>query len=57
MRCFFHAHKLRAHEEDHGNAEAVELFGQLEVNVGEVDEDGYVWTAVADGLLSRRNSR
>jgi hypothetical protein len=28
----------------------VEFFGQLEVDVGEVDEDGDVWLAGADGL-------
>jgi len=32
---------MRADEEDNGNAEAVELGGQLEVQAGKVDEHGY----------------
>ncbi len=43
--------ELGADEEDDGDAEAVELFGQLEVDVGEVDEDGDRGAALADGLL------
>ena len=38
--------ELRADEEDDGNAEAVQLLGELEVDVGEVDEDGDVGTAL-----------
>ena len=43
--------KLRAHEEDYRNAELVEFFGEFEVDVGEVDEDGGAGAAGADGLL------
>jgi hypothetical protein len=43
--------QLRADEEDDRNAQAVELLGQLEVDVGKVDEHGHVGPAVADGLL------
>ena len=34
--------ELGAYEEDDGDAEAVELFGELEVDVGEIDEDSDV---------------
>ena len=41
--------ELGADEEDDGDAEAVELLGQLEVDVGEIDEDGDIGAAGADG--------
>ena len=41
--------ELRADEEDDGDAEAVELFGELEVDVREIDEDGEVGPVLADG--------
>ncbi len=43
--------ELRADEEEDRDAEAVQFFGELEVDVGEVDEDGDVGAAVADGAL------
>ncbi len=43
--------ELRADEKDHGNAEAVELLGELEVNIREVDEDGNIGPALANGAL------
>ena len=48
--------ELRADEEDDRNAEAMELFGELEVDVGKVDEDGYIGAAVADGALQLTES-
>ena len=41
--------ELWADEEEDGDAEAVQLLGELEVDVGEVDEDGEHGAAVADG--------
>ncbi len=38
--------ELRADEEEDGDAEAVEFLGELEVDVGEVDEDGEGGTAL-----------
>ena len=43
--------QLRADEVDDGNAEAVELFGQAEVDFGEVDEHGDAGWPLPDGLL------
>ncbi len=43
--------ELRADEEEDRDAEAMELFGELEVDVGEVDEDGERGAALADGVL------
>ena len=43
--------ELGADEEDDGNAEIVELLGELEVNIGEVDEDGNIGPALADSAL------
>ncbi len=40
-----------ADEEEDGNAEAMQLFGELEMDVGEVDEDGKGGAALADGSL------
>ena len=34
--------QLRAHKEDHRHAQPVELLGQLEMDVGEVDEHGHI---------------
>jgi len=42
--------QLRAHEINDRDAEAVKLFGQAEVDVGEIDEDSDGGTALADGL-------
>ena len=47
--AFLPGPELGADEEDDRDAKAVELFGQGEVDVGEVDEDGQVWFALADG--------
>jgi hypothetical protein len=41
--------ELGADEEDDGDAEAVELLGEGEVDVWEVDEDGEIWLAATDG--------
>ena len=49
--------ELRADEEDDGNAEAVEFLGELEVDVGEVDEDGDGGRRSRMACLSLRNSR
>ena len=43
--------ELWADEVDDGNAEAVEFFGEAEVDFGEVDEDGDGGAAGADGAL------
>ncbi len=43
--------ELRADEVDDGNAEAVELAGEAEVDFGEVDEHGDGGPARADGAL------
>src|SRR6516165_2844272 len=42
--------ELRAHKVDDRDAERMEFAGKAKVDVGEVDEDGDVWPAVADGL-------
>ena len=41
--------ELRADEVDDGNAEAVELLGEPEMDVGKVDEHGDAGAALADG--------
>ena len=41
--------ELRADEVDDGDVEFFELAGEAEVDVGEVDQDGYVRTALFDG--------
>ena len=43
--------ELRADKVNHRNVEAVELAGQTEVNLGEVDKDGHVGTTRADSAL------
>src|ERR1017187_10151335 len=43
--------KLRADKEDDWHAQAVELGGELEVDIREVDQDSDVGAMVADGLL------
>jgi hypothetical protein len=48
--------QLRADEEDDRYAEAVELLGQLEVDVGKVDEDGDVGRRSRMDCFSLRNS-
>jgi hypothetical protein len=45
---FFPCPKLRAYEENHGNSEMVELLGELEVNVREINEHSDVWPLRAD---------
>src|SRR5579872_385584 len=43
--------ELRADEEEHGDSEPMELCGELEVNVGEIDEDGERGSANPHGML------
>ena len=43
--------QLRAHEKDHGNAQAMELLGQPEVNFGKVDEHGHAGPPILNRLL------
>src|SRR5580698_297234 len=43
--------QLRTDEENYRHAEAVELFGEPEVDLGEVGEDGCVRPTLADGPL------
>ena len=50
--------ELGADEEDDGDAEAVELGGEAEMDVREIDEDGDGGMAIADcDLQAMRNSR
>ena len=49
--------QLRADEVEDRNAQPVQLFGQPEVNLGKIDEYGYVGRRARMDRLSLRNSR
>ena len=51
MRCFFHAQSCGLTKKITGIPRRAQLLGQLEMNVGKVDQHGHAGAPVVEGLL------